>query len=106
MSDAEDKEIAEHNAIAYAMLETRFGALKVEAGQLEVRVMQLQREAADRRSLDASRAQSKREAVAHLDGLRSMIDGCAASAKQKALMRQTLAHLWTRVEQAIGEVRP
>lgn len=104
MSDAEDREMEEHNAIAFAMLETRFGSLKIEVAALERRVMQLQRDAADRRSLDGARAQSRREALARLDDLGGMIDGCSASPKQKALMRQCLAHLWTRCEAAIGEV--
>lgn len=106
MSDVEDREMAEQNAIAYAMLETRFGSLKIEAAAMEKRIMQLQREASDRHSLDASRAQCKREAATQLDGLRAMIDGSTASPKQKALMRQGLAHLWQRVIVAIGEVVP
>ena len=106
MSDAEDQEMAEQNAIAYAMLETRYGALKVELGQLETRIMQLQREAVDRRTLDQSRYTYRREALGKLDDLRAMIDGCSAPAEQKALMRQGLAHLWRRVEIAIGEVLP
>lgn len=104
MSDVEAKEIEERNAVAFAMLETRFGSLKIEAAHLEKRVMQLQREADDRRSLDAARALSKRDASQRLTDLHAMVNGSAATAEQKALLRQALTLLWRRVDAAIGEV--